>query len=106
MTIQKVYERFKHLDRLLSENSKDPFRKTLRALWEAVKENAAIPEQPSAGEDVTPAILSTLEVMKKDFDWHRANTGMDPTAQSEEMELMEKLLDDLRAGRIICRRIS
>lgn len=151
MTIQEVFEKYKHMDEALSDTR---FEGSYQAqmfheFWQAIKEKATerrvvmcvycgvgIPysvenglvkadvfaamkahdsqceENPlvqeikrlTAGEDAAPAILRTLELTKKDFDWHRANTGLDPAPQSEEMGLMEKLLEDLRAGRIVCRR--
>ena len=56
--------------------------------------------------EVTEQIAKTLRWMKTDMDFRRMQTGLDGEPLSPEMELAGRLLDDLEAGRIECRRIG
>ncbi len=55
-------------------------------------------------EDVTQEITTTLTWIVADMNYRREQTGLEGAPLSYEMQVAQKLLDDLRAGRIQCRR--
>ncbi len=57
-------------------------------------------------EDATSEILKTLTWLVADANYRREQTGLEGAPLSCEMQLAQKLLEELRAGRITCRRIS
>lgn len=102
MTIKEVYEKYEHIDRLLSDRQWLP--DTLQGqivcdLWQAI-------EAAAQSEDVTADIKSTLDWMVTDANVRRAGTGLDPTLLSPQMQLAELLLAGLKVGKIECRRIT
>ena len=63
-------------------------------------------ESPLANSnEVTEDIRRTLCWMVEDMKFRREQTGLDGDPVSHEMQIALKLLDDLRAGKIECRRI-
>lgn len=59
-----------------------------------------------SSHDVTVEIRDTLAWMVADMNHRREQTGLDGDVKSPEMRMAEQLLDDLRAGRIECRRLD
>lgn len=50
--IRREYERFRHLDRVLTglDDTDDPIYKTARALWQAIKADLAEEDAPKGGD--------------------------------------------------------
>lgn len=69
-------------------------------------ENQLEPMKTTDPQDVTNDVTWALTMMQEDWNARRdqGETGLDPDALSPEMQKIEELLEDFRAGRIQCRR--
>ncbi len=56
--------------------------------------------------DVIADVRETLEWMVADMNFRRQQTGLESDPVSPEMQKAMALLEDLRAGRIECRRME
>ena len=70
----------------------------------AVAALAALPE-PSPDPTVEVTLVLTWILAALDASRDQGDTGLDPAPLSEEMRRAHRLLEELRAGKIKCRRL-